>query len=189
MFADLRDLFRRFASKSLGERGVAAIEAALAIPVLAILLIGVAEIGDQILVRHQLNTTAARIGDLVTRSEKLSQAELNDIFDAVEHINGAPLGDTGVVIITAVTGGPEGAPTISWQESGAGTLDTTSSVGSGAGGGADLPQNFTLAPGETVIVVEVIRAHGGVISEMMEQPVISKTTYHRGRVTDLKSIS
>ncbi len=172
----------------LGERGVAAIETAIVIPILVILLIGVAEVGTKILTGHKLNTTASRIGDLVTQQQKITQAGLNDIFAAVEHIAGAPYGNQGVVIISAVTG-QNGVARVAWQQRGAGTLNEPSHVGA-VGAVADLPGNFTVADGKTVIVVEVLLADGGVLADMMSpHSVIAKTSLHRGRINDLGTIS
>src|SRR3546814_15224006 len=104
MLASLRDFVRRVAPGRLGERGVAAIETAIAIPLLAVLLIGVAEVGSQILTRHSLNATATRIGDIVTPHERLPPAGLAAIFAAVEPSAGRAYGAHGVVNIPAGIG-------------------------------------------------------------------------------------
>jgi len=191
MIAFLRASLRRACRAMplrLGERGVAAIETAIVVPILVILLIGVTEVGSKILTGHQLNTTASRVGDLVTQQSKLTNAALNDIFAAVEHIAGEAYGENGVVIISAVTG-KNGAPQVAWQRRGAGTLQEPSHVGA-TGATAQLPGNFTVADGETVIVVEVIVTNGGVIADMTApHSVIAKTSLHRGRVNDLGTIS
>lgn len=179
---------RRGVPLRLGERGVAAIETAIVIPILVILLIGVAEVGTKILTGHKLNTTASRIGDLVTQQSKITQTSLNDIFAAVEHIAGEPYGTQGVVIISAVTG-QDGSPRVAWQRRGAGTLNEPSHIGA-QGAVAQLPANFAVGNGETVIVVEVLLNNGGVLSDMMSpHSVIAKTSLHRGRVNDLGTIS
>ena len=191
MIAFLRASIRRACRAmplQLGERGVAAIETAIVVPILVILLIGVTEVGSKILTGHQLNTTASRVGDLVTQQSKLTNAALNDIFAAVEHIAGEAYGENGVVIISAVTG-KDGTPKVAWQRRGAGTLKEPSHVGA-AGATAKLPKDFTVADGETVIVVEVIVTNGGVIADMTApHSVIAKTSLHRGRVNDLGTIS
>lgn len=179
---------RRCAALRICERGVAALETAIVIPILVILLIGVAEVGSTILTGHKLNTTASRIGDLVTQQQKLTQAGLNDIFAAVQHIAGETYGPHGVVIISAVTG-QNGAPRVSWQQRGGGTLNEPSRVGAN-GAAATLPPNFTVSNGETVIVVEVLLEHGSVVSDMvLKRSIIAKTSLHRGRINDLSTIS
>ncbi|MET4700266.1 Flp pilus assembly protein TadG [Constrictibacter sp. MBR-5] len=191
MIAFLRARLRRACRAlppNLGERGVAAVETAIVIPILVILLIGVAEVGSKILTGHKLNTTASRVGDLVTQQQMVTQAGLDDIFAAVEHIAGESFDDHGVVIISAVTG-TDGSPVVAWQRRGAGTLQEPSHVGA-AGAVAQLPGDFTVADGETVIVVEVIVANGGVVADLMTpHSVIAKTSLHRGRINDLGSIT
>ena len=191
MIAFLRASLRRACRAvplGLGERGVAAVETAIVIPILVILLVGVAEVGSKILTGHQLNTTASRVGDLVTQQQTVTQAGLNDIFAAVEHIAGESFDDRGVVIISAVTG-TDGVARVAWQRRGAGTLQEPSHVGA-TGAVAQLPGDFTVANGETVIVVEVIVANGGVVADLMTpHSVIAKTSLHRGRINDLGTIT
>src|SRR3546814_13042437 len=94
MLASLRDFVRRVAPGRLGERDVAAIETAIAIPLLAVLLIGVAEVGSQTLTRPSLNATATRTGDIVNQHARLNPAGLDDPLTAGAHPSAPPQANT-----------------------------------------------------------------------------------------------
>ena len=76
-------MFRRIL-KALGRdrRGALAVEAAMAVPVLAVLLLGGVEVTRFVLLNQKLERTSATVADLVSRSEKIYAAELPTVFAA-----------------------------------------------------------------------------------------------------------
>jgi len=73
-----RSLYLRFL---LARKGVAAIEFALIAPVLILIYIGLAELGLGMMASRRTSHLGATIGDLVSQSESVTTANLNDIFD------------------------------------------------------------------------------------------------------------
>ena len=66
-------MFRRIL-KALGRdrRGALAVEAAMAVPVLAVLLLGGVEVTRFVLLNQKLERTSATVADLVSRSDRKS---------------------------------------------------------------------------------------------------------------------
>jgi len=73
-----RGLYLRFL---LARKGVAAIEFALIAPILIIIYIGLAELGLGMMANRRTSHLGATIGDLVSQSESVTTANINDIFD------------------------------------------------------------------------------------------------------------
>lgn len=66
--------------------GVAAVEFGLIAPLLLIMLIGTVEISRAISIDRRLGLATAMVGDLVAREEDMTAADLNAIYDIVEHV-------------------------------------------------------------------------------------------------------
>ena len=149
----LEHALRRFRSE---RDGAILIEMAFAMPVLLSLLLGGVEIARYVLLHQKLDRVASSIADLVSQSETVSAADLQNIFDAAKYVaKPFELASDGTVVVSSVTN-PLGSAnaTVNWQRSGAGTGTATSRVGT-EGGAASLPTGFTLADGQTIIVAEV----------------------------------
>jgi len=65
----------------LSRKGVAAIEFALIAPILIMIYIGLAELGLGMMASRRTSHLGATIGDLVSQSESVTLANINDIFD------------------------------------------------------------------------------------------------------------
>lgn len=138
------------------EDGSMLIELAFAMPLVAALLLGGVEVGRYVLLHQKLDRVASSTADLVSQAEKVSTADIQNVFDAAEYV-AAPfdLSTSGTVIVSSITNPLGSADSIvNWQQTGAGTATAASRLGT-AGGPATLPDGFTLADGETIIVAEV----------------------------------
>jgi Flp pilus assembly protein TadG len=71
--------WRRFAHD---RSGAAILEFALAFPFLALLALGGFEIGRFVLLQEKLESLAVETADLVSQAQSLTNAQLNDIFQA-----------------------------------------------------------------------------------------------------------
>jgi Flp pilus assembly protein TadG len=60
--------------------GFAAVEFAMIVPVMMIMLLGSVEVSDALTVDGRINVTAASISDIIARSTPLTKSELRDIF-------------------------------------------------------------------------------------------------------------
>ena len=152
----LRSLARNLKSLWRNETGAAMIELGFAMPILITLLLGGVEIARYVLLHQKLDRVASSIADLVSQSETVSVADLQNIFDAARFVAkpfDLPAG--GTVIVSSVSN-PLGSPAtkVNWQQSGAGSIPATSEVGS-PGGAATLPNGFSVADGQSIIIAEV----------------------------------
>jgi len=137
------------------EKGGIMIEAALAIPVLIVLLLAGFEISRLTLLSQKLDRAATSMADLVSQSKDLTSAQLTDMFSAIQHVmEPFDIGGSGKVVVSSIF--TEGAnPTIvSWQRTGSGTITATSQIGI-EGGNPTLPAGMTIASGEGLVVAEV----------------------------------
>lgn len=141
------------------KRGVMMVEAALIFPVFLAMMLGGFEIARYINVAEKVSRSSVTVADIVSRSNNLTEAEIQDVFFAVQTIL-SPYYGTGAqsrVIISSVTRPPNQNPTIVWQRMGAGGLSAASLIGT-QGGNAALPAGFTLSNSESVIIAEIFFA-------------------------------
>ena len=78
--------FRKARSLASKEEGVAAVEFALLLPVLLILLIGMAETTEALNHDRKVSQVASTMADLVSQAQAITPAELSDYFKGAESI-------------------------------------------------------------------------------------------------------
>ncbi|NBN64667.1 pilus assembly protein [Microvirga tunisiensis] len=91
---------RRLKSFKSDKRGVAAVEFALLLPMLLIILIGMAETTEALNFKRKLGQTASSLADLVSQAESISRAEISDLNVATKWIMD-PFPTTGITTVTA----------------------------------------------------------------------------------------
>lgn len=149
----MRRLLRTFSSD---RRGALIAEFAAAMPVLVLLLLGGVEVSRFALVNQRMDRLATVMGDLVAQAESLSEADLNQLFQATEPVSWPfDMGAKGNVIISSISIPPPATvtPKITWQRH-VGNLDSSSQLGP-QDSTPVLPGGLTVAPGQTIIVAEV----------------------------------
>jgi Flp pilus assembly protein TadG len=149
----LRKRLRRLARDT---GGALMIEMAFAMPVLVLLTLGGVEIARYVLLHQKLDRVASSIADLVSQAETVSVGDLQNVFDAAAYV-AAPfdLAGSGTVIVSSVSNPAGSAGTqINWQQSGGGSVPATSQIGT-VGGGATLPDGFSVADAQSIIIAEV----------------------------------
>lgn len=172
-----------------GRGGNVAVEFALAVPVLLLLLLGGIELGRYILLHQKLQRVAISTADLVARADKITEHRLQDVFAAASQV-ALPyrLGNRGVVIVTAVANADGNGPRIAWQRAGAGSVTTASRYGS-QGGNATLGQDFTVREGETAILSEVFYEFEPLLMpDLFEEGTLYATAHFRPRLTALDMV-
>jgi TadE-like protein len=195
-------LWRRSGTRPAGGRPAArrllrcrsgniAVEFALALPVLIMLMLASAELARFVILHQKMDRVATTMSDLVSRAETISETEITDIFTAASEVAFPfELADLGVVIVSSVTnpsGDGEG-PIVAWQRSGGGSYSGTSQIGT-EGGDATLSGDFDVREGETAIISEVYFDFTPFLSEMIVAPqVIYRTAHHRPRLGTLEEI-
>lgn len=155
MLANLRKLRR-------DNSGVAAIEFALLLPILVLLLIGSVEVTFKIWSTQKAEKLAVTLADVIAQSQEVTMSDLTKLTGSVDRImEPFEFSPKGVVIITSVylpqpdEGEELGDPIVNWQFKTTGTLAATSKLGSTPGAEATLPDDLTLNERENVIVAEV----------------------------------
>lgn len=178
------------AMRALGCRaGNVAVEFALVVPILLLLMLGSVEMARFVLLHQKLDRAATTISDLVARAETIDQSELDDIFTAAGEV-AAPfdLAGRGVVIVSSITNPDGNGATIAWQRNGGGGLSATSHTGT-EGDDASLLEGFEVREGETVIISEVFFDFEPFLSELIVAPqTLYARAHHRPRLGTLKEI-
>lgn len=171
------------------ERANVAVEFALALPILLLLLLASAELGRFVLLHQKVDRVAVTISDLVARAETMSESELDDIFNAAGQVASPfDLALRGRVVVSSVINDDGDGPTIAWQRSGGGSFSASSEIGR-EGGAATLPNDFDVREGETAIISEVFFDFEPFLSEMIvASQVLYRRAHHRPRLGTLDTI-
>ncbi len=115
-------IFLKLAKKAqkfqLNEKGVAAVEFALILPIMLTLYIGTAEVGRAIEYNKRAAVAAATMGDLVARADgSVSEAEITDFFAAAK-ITLTPYPIVNLKqVITSVYVDDDGDTSVEWSRS------------------------------------------------------------------------
>jgi len=150
----MRGLLRSAAS-ARRKAGTVAMEFALTLPIWILLLVGTADAALMMIMTQRVDRIAYSVTDIVTQSEVVTTADLNNILLAASQLmEPFPFGEDGVVIVSSVYK-PAGLPQkINWQHIGGGSLPRDSKLGI-TGSTPVLPGGLTLSDNENVIVSEV----------------------------------
>lgn len=171
-------------------RGVVAIEFALVLPLLVVALLGITEVGRYLLLEMKLQTSAAKIGDLMTRDRDPSTASLTDAFNAVPTmLQPFPAGGNARTIVSAVVKPDAGEPPeVAWQLDGGGTLSASSSVGA-PGGDANVPADLVTVGGTAVIVAEMVYDYEPWLLGLIDGGRLRHRAYFRPRLSGMRSLN
>jgi len=140
----MRSLLRGLLNRRLGrfvseERGVAAVEFSLILPIMITLWIGGVEITNALSVDRRVNAFAASMGDLVARSKTISYAQITDIFRLSEAAM-FPYCDSRMSMrITAIDIDNTGTAKVAWSRSHFVTTAAAPCPAAGASDTAQLP--------------------------------------------------
>lgn len=142
-------------SSARARRAVAATEFALIAPLVALLLVGTADLISWIRTFHRLERAASETANIVTQADRLRSGEFAAWFD-IAGVIAAPTpvsGPAGATILTGVAH-TNGSLQVVWQQR-VGDPSFLSGFGA-AGGAATLPSGYTLTAGQSVIGAEVM---------------------------------
>lgn len=121
--------------------GLAAIEFALLLPFLLILLFGIVEISNAYQIKQRIALTEYVLGDLVGRSTTLSGAQIDDIFQAADLLMAPYSSDPLTVNLRAIRLDDAGGASTLWSRSNDGSVPPAlgpNDLDSGLGTGRDL---------------------------------------------------
>ena len=163
LMANIRARRRRQTGK-WSERGVAAVEFALTLPIWITIMLGVSDGTFYMVVNEKVDRISYSVTDIVTQYQTINKSQLADIVQAAQQLM-QPLtfGANGVLVITSVYKSPSKSyPTICWQYTGGGTLTRASKIGTSngnascaSGAQATLPNGLTLNDNDNIVITEV----------------------------------
>ncbi|NVJ97063.1 MAG: pilus assembly protein [Alphaproteobacteria bacterium] len=181
--------FRKFLRRlERNTEGAILTEIALSIPLYMVMLMGIVEVGNFLLLHLKLQHTVVSVSDLITRDEEISEEVITDIFQAVPQIMAPfPTGEDSVAIVTAISQAEDVPSSIFWQRSGGGSLVKVSEFG-GEGEAIDLPAGLSLRDDETILATEIYYSYEPLIFSVFEGYTIRKTSFFRPRIGSLQEI-
>lgn len=108
---------RPLASFAADSRAAAALEFALILPVLILLLFGVVEIGNVLLLDKKVTAGAQTAADLVAQQKVVTSADLSNIWLAVDNIIAPFDANATTYRLLSIVADNNGATSIHWQSS------------------------------------------------------------------------
>jgi hypothetical protein len=171
-------------------RGVAAIEFALALPMLIALLIGCLEVTFKIWSTQKAEKLSVTLSDVIAQSTAVTNSDLVSLTGAVDKImDPFPFGaDEGKIIISSiyVTQGETDAK-VNWQcfFPPSGGFSAVSRLGI-KDATANLPAGFTLAPKDNIIVTEVFYKYKPIAPGLMfDESIVYRRALFKPRLGTL----
>ncbi len=170
------------------EDGAVLTEIALSMPLYLILLSGIFEVGNYLILHMKVQHTVVTIADLVTRDEQISEDVIEDIFRVVPLIIAPyPTGDNSLTIVSAVSQTEDTPSSVFWQRSGGGDL-TAASVFGEEGDAALLPAGLTMRDNETILATEVFYRFEPLIFPFIPEKTVRRVSFFRPRIGSLQEI-
>jgi Flp pilus assembly protein TadG len=176
----LKKLARRYGGS---QEGVAAVEFAMIVPILALMFIGAVELSQAITVDRRVTQVASSTADLVARAEtQISQSDISDILKVGGYIlkpyDAAPV----QIIIRNVTSSPTDAAVAkqSWSCTYKGTGQTQTCACSSTN--YTLPGNL-VSTNDSVVISEVTYAYKPLIFDFFMKKSVGGTSGSSGTYT------
>ncbi len=174
-------LWRRVRRGASAKEGSAVIEAAIILPVLVMMFLGMVEFSQAFAAKRRVQNVASATADLVAQTSSVTTSDLNDIASIGAQLM-LPFSSTGVALtITSVAEDTQGNITVQWSCS----WSTLSSSANCTGSGATykgLPAGL-LSAGQSVIIGTASYLYRPTIGEFLTGGLtFSSTTYCRPRL-------
>jgi outer membrane murein-binding lipoprotein Lpp len=162
-------------------------ELAIAAPVLAVMLLGGMEISRMVLLSQKVDRVTTATSDLIAQAETLTQAEINNVFNAASSIlTPFSLTGNGRIVVTALW--LDGAtPRVCWQRSFPGTTPGTSQFPA-PGNRATLGAGMQLRTNETFLVAETFFNYSPTFWRDVGARSYYRVSYSRPRMSSLLTI-
>lgn len=167
-------------------RGIAAVEFALIVPVMAVMFIGMVELSQAITVSRRVTQIASSTADLVARADKtISQTEVRDIMRAGSYIMKPSDTKPLKIILRNVTSSPASALIAkqTWSCTYIGATDTQTCACSNTT--YNLPSNL-VTTNDSVVVAEVTYTYAPQIFDYFLKIAFAGGAYTMAETTYLK---
>lgn len=168
----LHTVFTAMARLRMAERGAAAVEFALILPVMLLVYLGTLEASTLITMDRKVQSVAGAVGDLVARAdETITSSQLQDYFRAASGIM-TPYSPTDVLqVVTAVDVAADGTTSVVWTRqylNGVYSATTPHTVGDDY----PLPAEMTaISLGRMVIAAEASYSYTPLLGIVINQPI------------------
>jgi Flp pilus assembly protein TadG len=150
--------------------GVAAVEFALLVPILCLLYFGMAELTQGVMAERRASHTASTIGDLVSQSSTITQAEVGDIFTVGQTITYPfPTSPLSMRITSVVTDAHNNA-TVAWSQASGMTALVK-------GNPVTISSNVITAS-QSVIMAEATYVYTPAVGYVLHTPLTFHETYY-----------
>ena len=172
---------RRLSRWPIGERGTIAIEAAIILPVLLLIFLGMVEFSQAFTVKRRVQNVTSSTTDLVAQSATVTTAQLNDIARVGAQLM-LPFSSTGLALtITSVAEDANNHVTVQWTCSWSSLSSSASCTATGAAF-IGLPAGL-LSAGQSVIIGQTSYHYTPAIGEFLTGGLtFSATSYYRPRL-------
>jgi Flp pilus assembly protein TadG len=151
--------FARFRKLAADQGGLAAVEFALVLPIMVLLLFGTVELGDALTISDKVNFVTSTLGDLVTQSKEITDTDMANIFNAAGSIiTPYPVSNLRM-IVSGVNIDASSNATVAWSYAQNGTALTNGST-------VSLPSALVL-PSTFLVVSEVHYSYAPTIGYVM----------------------
>ena len=164
-----------------GERGTIAIEAAIILPLLVLIFLGMVELSQALTVKRRVQSVASTTADLVAQSETVTTAQLNDIASIGSQLM-LPFSSTGIALtIASVAEDSQNHITVQWSCSWA-TLSSSANCSASGAAYTGLPSGL-LSAGQSVIIGKTSYPYTPAIGEFLTGGLtFSSSSYFRPRL-------
>ncbi|MDH3240082.1 MAG: pilus assembly protein [Alphaproteobacteria bacterium] len=172
------------------EKGVAALEFAISLPLIFLLMFSVIEVTRFILVAQMVTNVSRTVADLTAQGGVTSKADLDNLLDAVEFVaQPFDMQADGRVIVSAINQAitPGANPNINWQECQGDQIGDASQIG--IPGNVPTVPNGIIRPGFTVIAAEAYYNFEPLLFAWIMPPTkIYRANYFRTRLGGLTAL-
>lgn len=165
-------------------RGVAAIEFALMLPMLIALLIGCLEVTFKIWSTQKAEKLSVTLADVIAQSQTVSKEGIEQVVGATDNImDPFDFGSDGVLFISSVYVTQDTTVAkVNWQCMMPGSFSVESRLG-GVGDDADLPADLELAERDNVIAAEVFYKYRPLMPGLMfDEGVVYRRAFFKPRL-------
>jgi Flp pilus assembly protein TadG len=176
------------------EDGVVVTELALILPLLLIILAGIVEVSNYVLLNMKAQHTVVSLGDLTTRSSTISADTVADVYTAIEEIMAPyPTSTRSKVIISALSIDEASTvtdPIIIWQcTSPSAGVSAGSALGEYSESVDFTSETITMREGETLVVTEFFYNYEPLVFQnVIKKGLIRKKAYFRPRIGALQQV-
>lgn len=177
---------RRFAE---GAQGVAAIEFALVLPIVLLLLLGCFEVPRYVMIYQKVARTSSGIADLVAQAdEPLTKNQMDDIFTAGKTMmQPNDVVANGRIYVSSINNPSGNGVTVTWRRQ-YGSLNVNSAFTVGQNPTSALPAGLAPISNEEVLVAEVFFNYTPVFSNLIYSgSQLTKVSYTRPRNHNLNT--